>query len=250
MNRFTNLIMELIRNEEQLETIKLHAEEQSKHQGADRIKVLEQKIKAMESKVKNADTIKKQADNQHEEYMRLADKYNELEVGGKGKVLACSCVHTGDAYRKRWKIEAMRKAKRHPNCNPACSSHFDCIKTAPRLHIGFPFIHHTLKYYTTNWREFVPKSFDSNGTCTIALSSYPDTVRLPSLSDTTTTFSAYSSLGPQRMRFHHRSHTFPSHHECRKFSLFSTTTCPKMNTWIRCIEITMGPAITQQHRPS
>jgi hypothetical protein len=45
-----------------------------------KVKELEDKLAEMEKKVKNADVLKKQAKNANDEYMRLADKYNALEV--------------------------------------------------------------------------------------------------------------------------------------------------------------------------
>jgi 23S rRNA A2030 N6-methylase RlmJ len=44
---------------------------------------LQDKLKETERHARDADTLKKQADQQHQEYMRLTDRYNELEASIK-----------------------------------------------------------------------------------------------------------------------------------------------------------------------
>ncbi|RKP24331.1 B-cell receptor-associated protein 31-like-domain-containing protein [Syncephalis pseudoplumigaleata] len=52
--------------------------------GGGAIASLQDKLKEAEGRVRDADTLKKQADQQHKEYMRLTDQYNELEVTASG----------------------------------------------------------------------------------------------------------------------------------------------------------------------
>lgn len=79
--------------EDQLETIK----KQASRQGGEVSRIIDEMekkdhkivdlqatIDEMEKKVKNADAALKQSKSQQEEYMRLADRYNELEKKTKG----------------------------------------------------------------------------------------------------------------------------------------------------------------------
>lgn len=79
--------------EDQLETIKKQASRQGgevsriideMEKKDQKIVDLQATIDEMEKKVKNADAALKQSKSQQEEYMRLADRYNELEKKTKG----------------------------------------------------------------------------------------------------------------------------------------------------------------------
>ncbi|KAI8925689.1 B-cell receptor-associated protein 31-like-domain-containing protein [Entophlyctis helioformis] len=88
LNRFYNMIVELLKNEEKTEVLKQQAAKTSKEylklldgdQERDKqIDELKEKLAAAEKAVKDVEIIKKQAAQTADEYMRLTDRYVALE---------------------------------------------------------------------------------------------------------------------------------------------------------------------------
>ncbi|KAJ1971695.1 Endoplasmic reticulum transmembrane protein 3 [Dimargaris xerosporica] len=88
-----HLILDLLKRQDEFESVRQRNSEMSKKQalsGSNDVEALQkelaatrQELKDAEDKVKHLDNLKKQAENQHQEYMRLADKYNALERSTK-----------------------------------------------------------------------------------------------------------------------------------------------------------------------
>ena len=79
LNRTYSLILELLRAEEQLRTIRKQAAAQSTEylRMVEGQKDLFAQIQKLQSETTDVETLKKQAKQQADEYMRLADRYNE-----------------------------------------------------------------------------------------------------------------------------------------------------------------------------
>ncbi|KAI9595199.1 B-cell receptor-associated protein 31-like-domain-containing protein [Syncephalis fuscata] len=87
--RVHTIMVKMVEREEEFDRVKrstavqstdqLKLQEVNEHQARE-IAELQNKLKEAECRVLDADTLKRQADQQHKEYMRLTDQYNELEV--------------------------------------------------------------------------------------------------------------------------------------------------------------------------
>ncbi|KAI8058289.1 B-cell receptor-associated protein 31-like-domain-containing protein [Syncephalis plumigaleata] len=92
--RLHTIMVKMTEREEEFDRIKrstavqstdqLKLQEVNEHQARE-ITELQDKLKETERRARDADTLKKQADQQHQEYMRLTDRYNELEKRLEGR---------------------------------------------------------------------------------------------------------------------------------------------------------------------
>ncbi|KAJ1660716.1 Endoplasmic reticulum transmembrane protein 3 [Dispira simplex] len=84
-----HLVLDLLKREEEMETTRRVVSSQSKQETTshqDEVKKLRQDLSNLQSELTDArakvvdfENLRKQAEGQHEEYMRLADRYNALE---------------------------------------------------------------------------------------------------------------------------------------------------------------------------
>ncbi|KAJ3162915.1 hypothetical protein HDU88_006555 [Geranomyces variabilis] len=88
LNRFFAMIAELMSNETKSETLKKQAAKQSTdylrlldkdHEHAAELDALNKKIDELDAKARQVDVVTRQAKQTHDEYMRLTDRFVELE---------------------------------------------------------------------------------------------------------------------------------------------------------------------------